>query len=297
MTPSNAPATATEDRLYVLTGTCPSVLGSVELVTGFLFQRRCYVTELQTFDDTEGKQFYIRAEFRPMDDIDIEVVRNEFAEAASRYDMTWQIRDSRRPTRCLIMVSKYDHCLQDLLHRYQTGHLNIDIAAIVSNHPDLQGLAAWHGIPYYHLPITAETKARQEAQVWHLIEQTGAELVVLARYMQVLSEDMCSKLHGKAINIHHSLLPGFKGARPYHQAWEKGVKMVGATAHYVSEDLDEGPIISQGVEPVDHSFTPEKLANKGRDIERLTLAKAVKLHSEHRVFLTGNRTVVFAGHN
>lgn len=295
MTPTQASANL-DDRLYVLTGTCPSVLGSVELVTGFLYQRRCYVTELQTFDDTEGKQFYIRAEFRPMDDMDLTRLREEFTEAAARFDMTWQIRDSRRPTRCLLMVSKYDHCLQDLLHRNQTGHLNIDIAAIVSNHPDLQGLAAWYGIPYYHLPITAETKTRQEAQVWHLIEQTGAELVVLARYMQVLSEEMCRKLHGKAINIHHSLLPGFKGARPYHQAWEKGVKMVGATAHYVSEDLDEGPIITQGVDSVDHSFTPEKLANKGRDIERLTLARAVKLHTEHRVFLTGNRTVVFPGH-
>jgi formyltetrahydrofolate deformylase len=301
MTTAPAPLAPVEytGKHYVLTGTCRSSLGSVELVTGFLYQRGCYITELQTFDDTEERQFFIRAEFRGSSgdpDIELAALRDEFTGIASDYGMQWQIRDASRPTRCLIMVSKYDHCLQDLLHRQQTGHLNIEVAAIVSNHPDLKSLAAWYGIPYYHLPLNADSKPQQEAQLWHLIEQTDAELVILARYMQVLSEDLCRKLHGRAINIHHSLLPGFKGARPYHQAWEKGVKLVGATAHYVSEDLDEGPIISQGVEAVDHSYTPTKLANKGRDIERLTLAKAVKLHVEHRVFLVGSKTVVFPGH-
>lgn len=298
----------TADESYVLTGHCPSVIGSVELVTGFLFQQGCYVTELQTFDDTETGEFFIRAEFYPekvdpekvaqeKTGVSIEQLQQEFAKCAEAFGMSWHIRNARQPTRCIIMVSKYDHCLQDLLHRQQTGHLNIEVAAIVSNHPDLQGLAAWYGIPYYHFPITAETKPQQEAQVWHLIEQTGADLVILARYMQVLSEEMCGRLHGKAINIHHSLLPGFKGAKPYHQAFEKGVKLVGATAHYVSQDLDEGPIISQAVEAVDHSYTPQKLAAKGRDTERLTLARAIKAHIEHRVFLHGNRTVVLQGHD
>lgn len=296
----NAPSAGEplSDESYVLTGHCPSVIGSVELVTGFLFKQGCYITELQSFDDTETRQFFIRAEFRPEKaGVAIEQLRQEFSACAEPFEMQWHIRNARQATRCIIMVSKYDHCLQDLLHRQQTGHLNIEVAAIISNHPDLQGLAAWYGIPYYHLPITPETKPQQEAQVWHLIEQTGADLVILARYMQVLSEEMCGRLHGKAINIHHSLLPGFKGAKPYHQAFEKGVKLVGATAHYVSQDLDEGPIISQAVEAVDHSYTPQKLAAKGRDTERLTLARAIRAHIEHRVFLHGHRTVVLQGHD
>ena len=194
----------------------------------------------------------------------------------------------------VIMVSKADHCLNDLLYRYRTGQLPVTIRAVISNHPDLEPLVAWHGLPYYHLPITPETKAEQEAEVWRVIESTGAELVILARYMQVLSSELCEKLTGKAINIHHSLLPGFKGAKPYHQAFEKGVKLVGATAHYINDDLDEGPIITQGVEPVSHADDPEDLVAKGRDIECLTLARAVSLHLERRVFLHARRTVVFA---
>lgn len=193
------------------------------------------------------------------------------------------------------MVSKYDHCLNDLLYRFRTGQLNIDVTVIISNHPDLEDLAKWHGIPYYHLPITHETKLEQEAKVRELVEQYETELVVLARYMQVLSPSMCEYLDGRAINIHHSLLPGFKGARPYHQAWEKGVKMVGATAHYVNNDLDEGPIISQGIQTVNHAHYPEDLIAKGQDIERVTLFHAVKYHVEKRVFLNDKRTVVLGG--
>ncbi|MEX2366372.1 MAG: formyltetrahydrofolate deformylase, partial [Pseudohongiellaceae bacterium] len=196
-------------------------------------------------------------------------------------------------TRVAILVSRYDHCLNDLLYRYRTGELAIEIPVIISNHPDLESLAQWHKIPYYHLPITPDTKPKQEAQIWELIQQYQCELVVLARYMQVLSSEMSKKLDGWAINIHHSLLPGFKGAKPYHQAWEKGVKLVGATAHYVNDDLDEGPIISQGVQAVDHNHYPEELISRGQDIESQTLANAVRYHTEKRVFLNGNRTVVF----
>ena len=192
------------------------------------------------------------------------------------------------------MVSKHDHCLNDLLYRYRTGDLAIEIPAIISNHPDLEALAKWHGIPYYHLPISKDTKPEQEAQVWQIIKDSKADLVVLARYMQVLSNEMCKKLSGKAINIHHSLLPGFKGARPYYQAYDRGVKLVGATAHYVCDDLDEGPIISQGVETVDHSYYPKDLAAKGRDIECLPLSRAVRCHIEHRIFSHQKNTVVFA---
>ena len=280
---------------WVLTATCPSKRGTVDVVTRFLYEHQGYVTEMHTFDDTDSCRFFIRAAFSASDDakIDVDELRKAFAEPAAQFDMQWQICDTCKPERVVIMVSKFDHCLHDLLYRYSTGQLNIEIPAIISNHPDLKALADWHNIPYYHFPITAETKPEQEAKVLTVIDNSKADLVVLARYMQVLSDEMCRKLQGRAINIHHSLLPGFKGARPYHQAFDKGVKLVGATAHYVSPDLDEGPIITQGVEPVDHTFNPVKLAAKGRDIERITLFKAVKLHCERRVFLDGNKTVVF----
>ncbi|WP_432473445.1 formyltetrahydrofolate deformylase [Amphritea sp. HPY] len=282
---------------YILTATCKGVIGSLDVVTRFLCERQCYVHEMHTFDDTEACRFFIRVEFKndSVDALPIEELKSQFAEASAKFDMQWELRDASVPEKVVILVSKYDHCLQDLLYRYRTGSLNIEIPAIISNHPDLKELAEWHGIPYHHLPITAETKPQQEAQMMEVIEQAGADLVVLARYMQVLSNDLCKKLEGRAINIHHSLLPGFKGAKPYHQAFDKGVKLVGATAHYVSSDLDEGPIITQGIEPVDHSFTPERLVAKGRDTERMTLNRAVKLHCEQRVFLYGNKTVVFSG--
>ncbi|QEW07205.1 formyltetrahydrofolate deformylase [Nitrincola iocasae] len=280
---------------WIFTAQCPSRIGTVDVVTRFLREENCYITELNSFDDKESLGFVIRVEFRPeQSGFDAEGFLQRFAPRAAGFAMQFELTapDARMPV--VIMVSKSDHCLNDLLYRYRTGQLAIDIRAIISNHPDLEPLAQWHKLPYYHFPITAETRAEQEDQVSQVIQDTGAELVVLARYMQVLSAEMCEKLSGKAINIHHSLLPGFKGARPYHQAYDKGVKLVGATAHYINNDLDEGPIIAQGVEPVTHTHYPEDLIEKGRDIECLTLARAVSYHIERRVFLQKGKTVVFA---
>ncbi|MEQ5800685.1 formyltetrahydrofolate deformylase [Halomonas sp. H10-9-1] len=279
---------------WILVAQCPSRLGTVDVVTRFLKERRCYITEQHSFDDRLSGCFFIRTEFRPEEEeFEAASFESGFAERAAEFGMTFELTPPGRRMPVVIMVSKADHCLNDLLYRYRIGQLPIDIRAIVSNHPDLAPLAEWHGIPYHHFPITPDTKPEQEAQVWRVVEETGAELVILARYMQVLSSDMCEKLSGRAINIHHSLLPGFKGARPYHQAYEKGVKLVGATAHYINDDLDEGPIITQGVEPVSHADYPEDLVAKGRDVECLTLAHAVALHVERRVFLHARRTVVF----
>lgn len=279
---------------WILTAQCPSQLGTVDVVTRYLREHNCYVTEHQSFDDRTSRQFFIRVEFRPEGEaLDASRFAADFATRADPFGMDFELTPPGRLTPVVIMVSRADHCLNDLLYRYRTGQLPITIKAVISNHPDLAPLAEWHGLEYHHLPITAETKPEQEAAVWRIIEQSDAELVVLARYMQVLSSEMCERLSGRAINIHHSLLPGFKGAKPYHQAFDKGVKLVGATAHYINDDLDEGPIISQGVEPVSHADSPEDLVARGRDIECLTLARAVSLHVQRRVFLNGRRTVVF----
>ncbi|MDA9557059.1 formyltetrahydrofolate deformylase [Vibrio sp.] len=277
---------------WILSAQCPSRLGTVDVVTRFLADNENYILDLQSFDDRPSENFCIRAEFIPSADFDASKFKDEFAKKAQEFDMEWSLVASDRKMRVAILVSKYDHCLNDLLYRYRTNQLNIEIPVIISNHPDLQELASWHNIPYHHLPITPETKPQQEAQILELIEKHDCELVVLARYMQILSPKMSQVLSGKAINIHHSLLPGFKGAKPYHQAWEKGVKLVGATAHYVNNDLDEGPIITQGVQSVTHIHSVEDFVTKGQDIESQTLAKAVRYHIEHRIFLFGNRTVI-----
>ena len=283
-------------QTYIITADCPSRTGTVDVVTRFLFEQQCYINEIHSFVDTTENRFFIRVEFR----LDSDAIFNQhdfteqFEQRASQFEMKWQLAPRPYKSKVVIMVSKHDHCLNDLLYRYRTGDLNIEIPAIISNHPDLEELAKWHGIPYYHLPISKETKPQQEAKVLKIIEDSNADLVVLARYMQVLSSEMSKKLSGKAINIHHSLLPGFKGAKPYYQAYDRGIKLVGATAHYVSDDLDEGPIISQCVETVDHSYYPQDLAAKGRDIECLTLSRAVRWHIEHRIFLNGSKTVVFS---
>lgn len=283
-----------KEKLWILTAQCPSKLGTVDAVTRSLAETENYVVAMNSFDDRETGTFSIRVEFRPLSsDASLQRLRDVFTERAAAFDMQWELTEPDHKTRVAIMVSRYDHCLNDLLYRYRTGELAIDIPVIISNHPDLQPLADWHGIPYYHLPITPDTKAEQEAEVWRLINEYQCELVVLARYMQVLSPRMSKRLDGWAINIHHSLLPGFKGAKPYHQAWAKGVKLVGATAHYVNDDLDEGPIIAQGVQTVDHNHYPEELIARGQDIESQTLANAVRYHTEKRVFLIGHRTVVF----
>lgn len=288
----------TSTKTYTLTGSCPTRLGVLDLIIGTLFQNKCYAYEMHSFDDTDIGWFFFRVEFYHVGDTEFpeEDLRNQFADRAEPFEVNWELCDMSTPEKVVILVSKFDHCLQDLLNRYSTGALNIEIPAIISNHPDLKCLADWYDIPYYYLPVSADTKAQQEARILEIIQDVNADLIVLARYMQILSEDMCRQLHGQAINIHHSLLPGFKGAKPYHQAYEKGVKLVGATAHYVSENLDEGPIISQEVKQVDHTYTPELLVAKGRDTERVVLAMAVKLHVEKRCFLNGNKTVVFPGH-
>ncbi|MEO4045605.1 formyltetrahydrofolate deformylase [Pseudomonas sp. CAU 1711] len=277
---------------WILTAHSPSLLGTVDVVTRFLFEQGCYVTEHHSFDDRLAGRFFIRIEFRAPQGFAEADFRAALSERAAPFDMHTELTPPGYRAKVVIMVSKADHCLNDLLYRQRIGQLPMDISAVISNHPDLEPLARWHGIPYHHLPLDPLDKAAQERQVLRIVEDSGAELVILARYMQVLSPELCQHLDGRAINIHHSLLPGFKGAKPYHQAYQKGVKLVGATAHFINNHLDEGPIIAQGVEPVDHAHYPEDLIAKGRDIECLTLAKAVGYYLERRVFLHASRTVV-----
>jgi formyltetrahydrofolate deformylase len=283
------------DRPYVLSASCPSRMGTTAAVTGFLASRRFYLMEMHQFDDTISQRFFVRVVFCGVqgEKVDLAKVRKEFEQVATAEEMEWRIHDSAERTRVLIMVSHFDHCLEDLLYRHRTGGLQMEVTAVVSNHVTLQPIAARHNLPFFHLPVTSATKAEQERKLMELVDSTRTELVVLARYMQILSDDLCSKLRGRAINIHHSFLPGFKGAKPYHQAYDRGVKVIGATAHYVTHDLDEGPIIEQIVERVDHSDTPEMLVARGRDSERRALSTAVRLATEHRIFLNGGRTVVF----
>lgn len=277
---------------WIFTASCPSVLGTVDVVTRFMAESGHYINEIHSFDDKVSQRFFIRVAFSPAANFDAALFSENFSPRVTPFTMQWQLTPPQHRERVAILVSKFDHCINDLLFRHRTGQLNIDIPVIISNHPDLSSLAKWHDIPYYHLPVSNANREQQEAQILELLEQYQIDLVVLARYMQVLSPAMCAQLDGKAINIHHSLLPGFKGARPYHQAWEKGVKMVGATAHYVNNDLDEGPIITQGIQSVDHALYPDDLISRGQDIERVTLFNAVRYHVEKRVFLNGKRTVV-----
>ncbi|PJJ44818.1 formyltetrahydrofolate deformylase [Glutamicibacter mysorens] len=282
-----------EQIRHVLTLQCPEGMGIVNAVTGFLLKHERTIVELKQFDDMAAGRLYLRVDFAGEGQADLlEQMRAEFAEVAQQFEMDWQLRERGEKTKVLIMVSKFDHCLNDLLFRARTGELPIEIVAVVSNHPDSRSLVEWHGIPYYHVPISKETKPQAEAELLSLISKHEAELVVLARYMQVLSDELSRELTGKTINIHHSFLPSFKGAKPYHQAWERGVKTVGATAHYVNSELDEGPIIAQQVVEVDHTFGPQDLVAAGRDTECKALSNAVRWHCEGRVFLYGNRTVI-----
>ena len=280
---------------YILTLSCKDVRGIVAAVTGFLAENYGFIIESAQFGDASTGQFFLRIEFTiekpgPSEDV---LKKRFYEQVGARFAMDWQIADKHQKSRVLIMVSKFGHCLNDLLYRYATDQLAIEVPAIVSNHNDWEHVADWHDIPYYHIPVNDGDKAGQEAQVWEVIERHKIDVVVLARYMQVLSAGMCNKLEGRAINIHHSFLPSFKGARPYQQAFDRGVKLIGATAHYVTTDLDEGPIIEQEVARVDHTNQPEDLAAIGRDIECLVLARALKYHTEHRVLLNGHKTVVF----
>lgn len=279
---------------FVLKASCDATSGIVAAVTSYLAQNDCYISEMHQFDDEENQLFFMRAVCRiENDENTIESIRAGFDEKVSHFNMKWDILDKSEPVRVLLMVSKFDHCLDDLLYRHRKGELPMEVMAVVSNHKDLRPMAEREGIRFVHLPVTKENKAEQEEALLDIITETGTDLVVLARYMQILSDSLCKKLHGRAINIHHSFLPGFKGAKPYHQAHQRGVKLIGATAHYVTSDLDEGPIIEQSVQPVDHTYSPERLVAVGRDTETVALATAVKMHLEHRVFMYGNKTIVF----
>ncbi|WP_426302369.1 formyltetrahydrofolate deformylase [Arthrobacter sp. R-11] len=278
---------------YVLTLACPERPGIVRAITGFLADRGFDIVEHQQFDDHMSGKLYLRTAFTPGDsDVSAEGLSAEFAAVADEFDMEFAIHDGR-PQRLLVMVSKFGHCLNDLIFRWRAGSLGAEIAVVVSNHEDLRPMAEAAGLPFIHVPVTADTKPQAEARLLELVEEYQADLVVLARYMQVLSDDLSETLRGRAINIHHSFLPGFKGAKPYHQAYDRGVKLIGATAHYVTADLDEGPIIEQEVFRVDHSLDPNALVTVGRDAESQALSRAVKWHCQHRVLLNNTRTVVF----
>jgi formyltetrahydrofolate deformylase len=282
-------------RPLVLTLSCPDRPGIVAAVSTFLFDNGQNILDAQQFSDVETDHFFMRVVFSakasspPLDSL-----RERFQAIGSTMQMDWQLRDRAARRRVMLLVSRFDHCLADLLYRWRIGELEMDPTAIVSNHAnDAHNGLQLTGIPFHHLPVSAATKDAQELKLWQLIEATQTELVVLARYMQILSDGFVARLHGRCINIHHSFLPGFKGARPYHQAHERGVKLIGATAHYVTGQLDEGPIIEQDVERISHRDSPEDLIRKGRDIERRVLARAVRYHLEDRVLLNGRKTVVF----
>ncbi|MGZ5180417.1 MAG: formyltetrahydrofolate deformylase [Ramlibacter sp.] len=277
---------------YVLTLSCADRPGIVHAVSGFLLERGGNIEEAAQYNDPATGLFFMRVQFG-CDQVAGDDLRAQLALFAEPFGMAWKLHATRQAMRTVIMVSREGHCLNDLLFRWKSGLLPVEITAIVSNHRDFYQLAASYNVPFHHIPVTADTKAHAEARQYEIIESERAELVVLARYMQVLSDGLCRKLAGRAINIHHSFLPSFKGAKPYYQAHDRGVKLIGATAHYVTADLDEGPIIEQDVARVDHAHTVEHLTAIGRDTESQVLARAVKWHSEHRVLLDGHKTVVF----
>ncbi|WP_120521527.1 formyltetrahydrofolate deformylase [Arthrobacter celericrescens] len=278
---------------HVLTLDCAETPGIVHAVSGFLLEQGCDIVDNKQFGSRDDNHFFMRVHFSSTgDDSTLETLREAFGPIAEKFGMRWQLERHGSKRKVLIMVSKFGHCLNDLLFRARVGELPIEIVGVVSNHTDHQGLVEWHGIPFFHVPVTAEIKPQAEARLLEIIDELDAELVVLARYMQVLSDDLARKLDGRAINIHHSFLPSFKGAKPYHQAYARGVKTVGATAHYVNGELDEGPIIAQQVLDVDHTYGPEDLVAVGRDSECKALSNAVRWHCEGRVILQGNRTVV-----
>ena len=289
------PEDARIEERYVLTATCPGTRGIIAAVANFMADRGCNITQMHEFDDPATGRFFMRTVFVPetRPRPTLQQLRYAFEATAARFDMHWELLDTAERCRVMILCSRLDHCLADLLYRHRTGELFMEVTAVVSNHPEVERMVALHDIPFHHLPVCAATRADQEARILSLITETTTRLVVLARYMQVLSADLCRALEGHCINIHHSFLPGFKGARPYHQAFERGVKLIGATAHYVTTDLDEGPIIEQVVERVDHTYGPRELIAAGRDSETVALARAVKLHTEQRVFINDNKTVVF----
>ncbi|HSN71271.1 MAG TPA: formyltetrahydrofolate deformylase [Steroidobacteraceae bacterium] len=277
---------------YILTMSCPDRTGIVAAITNFIADRAGLITEAAHFVDEFSDRSFMRTSFRGETLPDLDRLGAEFAVVAERFGMDWSLHRADRRTRVLVAVSKQGHCLNSLLHRWSIGTLPVELAGVVSNHDTHQRLVEWYGVPFHHFPIDADGKEAQEARILDLFDDTASELLVLARYMQILTPAACARLTGRCINIHHSFLPGFKGARPYHQAYERGVKIIGATAHYATTDLDEGPIIEQDVQRVDHTMLPEDLVEIGHDLEAVVLNRAVRWHAEHRVFVTGNRTVV-----
>ncbi|MQT11495.1 formyltetrahydrofolate deformylase [Segnochrobactrum spirostomi] len=286
-------ATATDQVILALS--CPNRPGIVAAVSTYLFESRCNIQEASQYDDPDSGRFFMRVVLNAVGaPVAVEDLKTGFAPIAERFQMAWTMRARGELRRVMLLVSKFDHCLTDLLYRWRIGEIPMIVTGIIANHSrDTYAHIDLDGIPFHHLPVTKETKLEQETRIWDLVKETRSEVVVLARYMQVLSDGLAAKLKGRCINIHHSFLPGFKGAKPYHQAHERGVKLIGATAHYVTSDLDEGPIIEQDVERISHQATPDDLVRKGRDIERRVLARALSWHLEDRVILNGKRTVVF----
>jgi len=285
----------TSPNHYILTWQCPDSSGVLAKVSQSLFEHGAFITETSQYSDPYTETFFSRIAF---DDRDLTVSASEFIEAldelAKPLGMEYKLRNREDILNVIIAVSKDDHCLVSLLTKWKSGALPINIVAIISNHQDCKGLADWHGVPFHHFPITAQSKAEQEARILALMDDTNTDLLVLARYMQILSDDLCQQLSGRAINIHHSFLPSFKGARPYHQAHARGVKVIGATAHYVTANLDEGPIIAQEVKPINHTFTIKQMVHMGHDLEATALTHAVRFHAEQRVCLNGDKTVILA---
>ncbi|MCB1084827.1 MAG: formyltetrahydrofolate deformylase [Chlamydiia bacterium] len=282
-----------DTKKYILTLSCKDRVGIVAAVTGALAEESLFILELSQYSDPTTGQFFMRIFFKPTKEIPEETVHRIFTQVGKRFDMRWNLHSEDFRPKVLLMVSKLSHCFNDLLHRMFQGSLPIDIVAAVSNHPDLEEIARWHKVPFTYLPVTSDNKQEQEQKLLQIIEDKQVNLIVLARYMQVLSDHICSKLSGRIINIHHSFLPSFKGAKPYHQAFDRGVKIIGATAHYVTADLDEGPIIDQETIHVHHDQRPADLVQIGQDIECRVLARAVKWHVENRVMLNGKKTVIF----
>ncbi|MBF6029815.1 formyltetrahydrofolate deformylase [Pseudomonas sp. P115] len=278
---------------YLFTFKCPDRLGILAKTTGLLYDNGAFVCESSHYSDPDTEMFFARMVFKShVLKVSLDQLNELMAGLAAELDMEFSIRSLEQRPKIMLAVSKYDHCLNVLLTKWRSNALEVDIVGVVSNHDDCRGLVEWYGIPYHHLPVTPATKSAQEQQILQLMNDTDAEMLVLARYMQILSDDLCRALNGRAINIHHSFLPGFKGAKPYHQAHERGVKIIGATAHYVTSDLDEGPIIVQEVRAIDHKFRPQDMVLVGHDTESIALSHAVRLHCDGRVFMNGHRTVI-----
>jgi len=278
---------------YALTVACRSTRGIVAAIAGYMVGNGCNITDSAQFDDMETGNFFMRISFTSEDGVDLATLRAGFVDTAAEFDMTWDFHDEAEKMKVIIMVSRFGHCLNDLLYRWRIGALPIDIVAVISNHMDYQKVVVNHDIPFHCIRVTKENKPQAEAAIMQVVEETGAELVVLARYMQILSDEMCQKMSGRIINIHHSFLPSFKGANPYKQAFQRGVKLIGATSHYVTADLDEGPIIEQDIVRITHAQSAADYVSLGRDVESQVLARAIHAHAHHRVFLNGNKTVVF----